>query len=61
MRCKACDKLLSDYESTRKSAQTNEFLDLCNHCYTHVKEEIMTLENQELLSISDILDFDDEL
>ena len=61
MRCKACDKLLSDYESTRKSAQTNEFLDLCNQCYAHVKEEIMTLENQELLSISDVLDFDDEL
>jgi len=32
-RCYACDANLSDYESTRKSEVTGEYLDLCNKCY----------------------------
>lgn len=33
-RCYACDANLSDYESTRKSEVTGEYLDLCNRCYS---------------------------
>jgi hypothetical protein len=33
MRCVACNKALSDFESTRKSAATGDYLDLCNHCF----------------------------
>lgn len=33
-RCYACDANLSDYESTRKSEVTGEYLDLCNKCYS---------------------------
>lgn len=33
MRCKACNKGLSDFESTRKVKDTSEYLDLCNKCY----------------------------
>ena len=32
MRCFACNRALSDYESTRKSSTTGEFLDMCNKC-----------------------------
>jgi hypothetical protein len=32
MRCIACDRALSDYESTRKSSVTGEYVDLCNRC-----------------------------
>lgn len=32
MRCK-CNKVLSDFEATRKVAGTNEYLDMCNKCF----------------------------
>jgi len=32
MRCRCCDKNLSDYESTIKSSITNEYLDTCISC-----------------------------
>lgn len=32
MRCTCCNKLLSDYESTRKNAKTGEYMDMCNTC-----------------------------
>lgn len=60
MRCKACDKALSDFESTRKSIQTGEFIDLCNHCFQHVKDDVNTMENQDLMSITDIFDIDED-
>ena len=34
MRCKACDKMLNDYENSRKDRLTGEFVDLCSDCYT---------------------------
>jgi hypothetical protein len=34
MRCYCCDKRLSDYESTQRHAETNEFLDMCSKCLT---------------------------
>ena len=42
MRCKACDCELSDFESTRKSSNTGEYLDLCNGCFfeTGIQEVI---------------------
>lgn len=38
MRCAACDCLLSDDESTRKSRVTGEYLDLCDHCIEPIDE-----------------------
>jgi len=32
MRCYSCDCELSDYESTLKSSNTGQYLDLCSHC-----------------------------
>ena len=40
MHCKACDKLLTNYESTRKSKTTGEYLDLCSHCLSSVMEVV---------------------
>lgn len=33
MRCKACDKMLTDYETTRKDRMTGMYLDLCGSCH----------------------------
>ena len=41
MRCMACDRALTDYESTRKSIVTGEYIDLCNNCAFIDDEDII--------------------
>lgn len=38
MRCKACDFPLSDKETTRRSAETGDYPDLCDNC---IDEEVV--------------------
>lgn len=35
MRCRACDKTLTDTECTKKDIETGEYLDLCGSCVEH--------------------------
>lgn len=52
MKCFSCDCLLSDFESTRKSKVTGQYLDLCNSCFSEVSDVFITeeerLEEEEL-------------
>jgi len=49
MKCLACDKILSDFEATRKFSGSGEFVDLCNHCFhSGVDEEINSDEREDL-------------
>ena len=57
MHCVACNRLLSDYESTRKHAVTFQFLDLCKVCFDEVKTIIPTIDRRELMTEQD---FDNE-
>jgi hypothetical protein len=57
MHCQACNRLLSDFESTRKHAVTFEFLDLCKVCFEDVKTIIPTIDRRELMTEQD---FDNE-
>jgi len=50
MRCKACNKVLSDYESTRKGLETKEYIDLCNHCYSTISKDILADEREDLMT-----------
>lgn len=52
MRCVCCNKILSEFESTRKSITTNEYLDMCNRCYGTISKDVLTYERYDL--------FDDE-
>jgi len=61
MRCKACDKELTDFEATRKSSVTKEFLDLCNTCYKYVKEDTQVTERYDLMELQDYIDNEDLL
>ena len=40
--------MLSDFESTRRSASTGEYLDMCNKCYSTIKDEVPALERHDL-------------
>jgi hypothetical protein len=53
VRCLSCNVELTDFESTRKSAETNEFIDLCNHCYAFVKSDIKAVERMDLMHEDD--------
>lgn len=48
MRCYCCDKVLSDFESTRKSVTTGDYLDMCNKCYYTIKEDLVSEERYDL-------------
>ncbi len=56
MRCIACDKELSDFEATRKSSTTGEFLDLCNTCYSSIQDELYSDEREDLRGETDELE-----
>jgi len=58
MHCRACDTMLSDFESTRRNANTFEFVDLCNSCFKEVKHIIPVIERKDLVTSVDI---DDDL
>lgn len=47
MRCLACDCLLSDREATRRSIVTDEFLDLCDHCFSTVADVLGAYDRPE--------------
>lgn len=53
MRCYCCNRVLSDYESTRKSATTGSYLDMCNKC---VKSSGISYEDNLEDSFSSELD-----
>ena len=59
MRCIACDKELNDYESTRKDLR-GEYIDMCNHYYGTIKDELLSTDREDLLTseaVSDTLDY----
>lgn len=57
MRCIACDKNLNDYESTRKDLHGN-YLDMCNECYGHIKDDVLTIDRDDLNMSESVEDTD---
>lgn len=55
MRCIACDKNLNDFESTRKDLR-GEYLDMCNECYSYIKEEVLSVERDDLSVTEEVSD-----
>lgn len=48
MRCLSCNCVLNDYEATRKSAHTNEYIDMCNRCYGIIEDDLDVIERPDL-------------
>ncbi len=61
MHCIACDRLLSEFEATRKNALTMEYIDLCKVCFEDVKGLFPVIERKDLVTQSDLdLEGDDD-
>lgn len=54
MRCLACNKNLSDFESTRKYT-SGDYVDLCNQCWysSQMYPELTVIEREDLNGASD--------
>lgn len=48
MKCQICDKILNDFESTRKHAITGKYLDTCNDCLEGIDYTIPTIDRMDL-------------
>ena len=55
MRCIACNKVLNEFESTRRSLMSGDFMDLCNKCYSNIEEDAPALSREELGTLADVL------
>lgn len=61
MRCVCCDKALNDFESTRKSIRTGEYMDMCNKCYSTIDKTVLTYERYDLQDTDDEQDSGDDM
>jgi len=57
MRCLICDKLLSDFEATRKNVTTGEYIDICYTCSKHAN--IYSIDNYDLMDAEDEANIND--
>lgn len=49
---------MSDFESTRRNANTFDFVDLCNSCFKEVKHIVPVIERKDLVTSEDFDDTD---
>lgn len=53
MKCCACDKELTDYETSRKSEETGEYIDMCLSCFKHIQDDVAAYGNPSLVHVED--------
>ena len=56
MRCLACQRILSDFEATRRYSESQEFLDLCDSCYECVRGSFEVTERPDLKKFEELGD-----
>jgi hypothetical protein len=61
MHCTACDRLLTEFESTRRNAHTFQFIDLCKVCFEDVKPFVPTIDRKDLISEADLDEIEDDM
>ena len=64
MRCVACDKVLSNYELTKKFSGSGQFVDMCNDCSRFLADDDLTaignLDYADLYDLEGVKYVDDE-
>ncbi len=56
MRCIACQRVLSDFEATRRYAESQEFVDLCDGCYECIRGSFEVTERADLKKFDELGD-----
>lgn len=56
MHCRACDKLLTEYQSTLKNAVTGQYMDLCKVCLEDIKPFVKLIDRKDLITEADLDD-----
>ena len=62
MHCLCCNRVLNDFELTRRHAVTMDFLDMCTRCHSTVSEDVFipTVDRKDLMYSMGIIEgFDD--
>ena len=60
MHCRACDRLLTEYQSTLKNAVTGQYMDLCKVCLEDIKPFVRLIDRKDLITEADLDDEPDE-
>ena len=61
MRCRACNEILTDYESSVRSVFSREYVSLCKWCLGTIKNDCVAVGNINLMSdLDDIGEADRE-
>ena len=60
MHCSCCDRLLTEFEATRRNANTFQFIDLCKVCFEDVKPFVPTIDRKDLITEADLDEIDDD-
>jgi hypothetical protein len=56
MHCRACDRLLTEYQSTLKNAVTGQYMDLCKICLEDIKPFVKLIDRKDLITEADLDD-----
>lgn len=48
MRCQCCNEELSDYESTMRNGETNDYLDICGKCLKDINMDMKIIARADL-------------
>jgi hypothetical protein len=48
MRCLSCNARLTEFEATRRGANSMDFIDLCDRCFVHIQDDINVIEREDL-------------
>lgn len=52
MHCRACEAQMNNFEATRKYSD-GSFVELCNHCFSYIADDVETIPRVDLMSESD--------
>ena len=48
MRCTACNVILTPFEATMERVSDNQFVDMCEKCFSYISDEVKVLTREDL-------------
>lgn len=65
MRCVCCNNILTPYESSFKSTNSGQYIDMCTKCFSFVRDDVdvtvnRTLEHEDGTDFANYIDSDED-